>query len=195
MFVVVTLPNCAFHRSDADPSEYTMSRDGRRSVPTYPITPRFVVVVYVPVALVHVRFVIVPFDNVPFVSMPFVAKKFVVVAFVDVTFVKTPVDGVIAPMVVPLIDPPVTVMFWVVKLLMVPFNALMAVPEAVAKPSQLVLVPLVKERFVIPPFVVNRFVVVTDVPVAEVNVIPWSEVMPSTVNVDVTVEEDARNPP
>lgn len=96
---------------------------------------RFVLVVFVPVAFVHVRFVKLDGDapeTVRFVKFAFVAKRFVDVLFVDVTFVKTPVDGVAAPIEVPLIVPPVTVIFCVVKLLMLLVNALIVVPLAVA---------------------------------------------------------------
>ena len=49
----------------------------------------------------------------------FVTPRVVEVALVDVKFVKTPVDGVEAPMVVPLIPPPVIVTFGDRKFVMV----------------------------------------------------------------------------
>ena len=54
---------------------------------------------------------------------------------------------------------------------------------------------VVAESVVNCPFVEKRFVVVTDVPVPFANVTFWRFVLPSTVNVDVTVEEDPINPP
>jgi len=78
---------------------------------TFEIEPfvanRLVEVVLVPVALTHVRFVNEDGDEPVTVRLAieaFVAEKFVVVAFV-----KTPVDGVTAPIGVPLIAPPLIV--------------------------------------------------------------------------------------
>ena len=221
------------------------------------VAKRFVDVVFVPVAFVHVRFEIargavnVRFAIVAFVAPKFVTNSFVVVAFVEVTFVKTPVEGVVAPMAVPLIDPPLIVTLdemrvGAVSVLIVPDSAFNVVPVAVAKLKKLVEVPFVKERFVtVPlvefkvvavPFVVKKFVVVafvptefvknneaivplvadklepvadtnerdviepfvapklvakpfvevTLVPVALVNVTPWSDELPPIVNVPVT---------
>ena len=145
------------------------------------VAKRFVEVVFVPVALVHVRpdtargAVSVRFWIVAFVAPKLVANPFVVVALVDVTLVKTPVDGTVAPIVVPLIDPPEIVAFnemnvGAVSEMIVPERALSVVPVAVAKLKEPVDVPSVKERFVIVavveprlvmvPFVVKKFVVV-----------------------------------
>ncbi len=140
----------------------------------------------VPVAFVQVRPETarspesVRFANDAFVASKFVAKKFVEVAFVDVTFVKTPVDGVVAPIVVPLIDPPEIVAFeeinvGAVSVAMLPEFALTTEPEAVVNPNHEVEVPLPNERleivpFVITPFVVKKFVEVVFVPVAFVHV-------------------------
>ncbi len=60
------------------------------------------------------------------VKLPFVAKRVVAVAFVN-----TPVEALVAPMVVPLIVPPEMVAFELVRLMMLP-----VVPEAVPNPSQ-----------------------------------------------------------
>jgi hypothetical protein len=140
----------------------------------------------VPVAFVHVSPDTVRspeserFANEAFVALKFVAKRFVEVAFVEVTFVKTPVDGVVAPIVVPLIDPPEIVALeeinvGAVSVAMFPEFALIVEPEAVVKPNQLVEVPLPNERFVIEPFVITPLVVkklvdVVFVPVAFVQV-------------------------
>ena len=152
------------------------------------VANKFVLVVLVPVAFVQMRFV--RFDGaapmtVRFAMVAFVAKKFVVVALVDVVFVKTPVDGVVAPIVVPLIAPPKIVAFDEVNVgavseAIVPFVAFTVVPEATLKPNQEVDVPFVKVRLVtvpfvmVPlvrvPFVANRFVEVVFVPVALVQV-------------------------
>ena len=104
-------------------------------------------------------------------------------------------------------------------------EAFKVVPEAVAKPSQEVEVPFVKLRLVEKKFVevasvnvalgavseamvplfanrlvdettlLKKFVVVTEVNVAFVPVSVASEVAPSTVKVDVTVDEDVIKPP
>ncbi len=60
----------------------------------------------------------------------------VVVALVEVTFVNTPVEALVAPMVVPLIVPPEMVALEEVRLMMLP-----VVPEAVVKPSHVEVVP------------------------------------------------------
>ena len=121
---------------------------------------------FVPVVFVQMRFANVVGATpvtVKFAIVPFVAKKFVVVAFVEVTFVKTPVEGVVAPIVVPLIEPPEIVAFEEIKVGAVreemdPDSALIVVPLAVAKPNQEVEVPFVKFRFEIVPFVIVPFV-------------------------------------
>jgi hypothetical protein len=150
------------------------------------VAKRFVEVVFVPVALVQVRFETasaperVRFAMVALVAPKFVAKSAVEVALVLVTFVKTPVDGVVAPIVVPLIDPPEIVALeeinvGAVSVAMLPEFALMVVPLAVVKPNQDVEVPFPKERFAMVPFVmvplvVKKFVEVVLVPVAFVQV-------------------------
>ena len=82
------------------------------------------------------------------VIVAFVEKKLVEVELVEVVFVKTPVDGVTLPIGVALMEPPVTVTFVEVKLLILPVTALIVVPEAVVKPSHAEDVPFVKYRFV-----------------------------------------------
>ncbi len=78
------------------------------------VIPKFVVVVFVPVAFVHVRLIKLdgaePF-TVRFVMVPFVANRFVEVALVEVVFVNIPVEAVVPPIGVPLIVPPVMVTF------------------------------------------------------------------------------------
>lgn len=145
------------------------------------------------------------FANDAFVAFKFVAKKFVDVAFVDVTLVNTPVDGVIAPIVVPLIAPPEIVTLeeinvGAVSVEIFPLKALMEVPDAVVKPNQLVDVPFPNERFeiepfVITPFVVKKFVEVTLVPVPFTNVKFWREESPATLSVPVTERFDTVIPP
>jgi hypothetical protein len=148
------------------------------------VAKRLVDVVFVPVAFVHVRPLTarlplnVRLAKEAFVAFKFVAKKLVEVAFVDVTFVKTPVDGVVAPIVVPLIEPPLIVALeeinvGAVRTAMFPESALIEVPEAVVNPNQEVEVPLPNVRFVIEPFVitpleVNEFVEVVPVNTAVV---------------------------
>jgi hypothetical protein len=139
------------------------------------------------VAFVQVRFetasappVNVRFAIVALVAPKFVAKRAVEVALVLVTFVKTPVDGVVFPIVVPLMDPPeivalLEIRVGAVRVAMLPEFALMVVPEAVVKPNQLVEVPFPKERFamvplVMTPLVVKKLVEVVLVPVAFVQV-------------------------
>jgi hypothetical protein len=132
------------------------------------VANKFVDVVFVPVAFVHVRPEAVRFPlNVrlakeAFVAFKFVAKRFVDVAFVLVAFVNTPVDGVVAPIVVPLRDPPLMVMFeeinvGAVRTAMLPESALMDVPEAVVNPNHEVEVPFPNVRFVMEPFVMTPF--------------------------------------
>ena len=70
---------------------------------------------------------------------------------VDDVLVNTEVDGLIPPMAVLLIVPPVIVTLGDTRLAMLLLIALSVVPEAVAKPNQEVEVPLVKERAVIVP--------------------------------------------
>jgi hypothetical protein len=154
--------------------------DVRFVIPPF-VANNFVDVVFVPVALTHVMpemasgAVSVRFVIVAFVAPKLVANPFVVVALVEVTLVNTPVEGVAAPIVVPLIDPPEIVTFdemsvGAVNVLTVPERAFNVVPVAVVKLKKLVDVPFVNERFVIVPFVefnvvavpfvVKKFVVV-----------------------------------
>ena len=113
------------------------------------------------------------------------AKRLVLVTVVPVRVVKVPAAGVEPPMIVLLIVPPeiVTLEEESEPEESEPIDAMFAftvVPEAVTKPSQEVEVPLVKERFVMAPFVIvplvktpfvaKRLVVVAEVPVAFVNV-------------------------
>ena len=116
------------------------------------------------------------------------AKKLVDVALVEVTFVKTPVDGVVAPIVVPLIVPPEIVTFGETSPVALMVKAFSVVPDAVAKPSQEVEVTLVRLPFVAMRLVAKRLVDVTFVPVPFVKTRPWREVLPRTVSVEVTVE-------
>jgi hypothetical protein len=84
-------------------------------------------------------------------------------------------------------------------------EAFKVVPEAVAKPNQEVEVPLVRLSEPIVPDCANKLVeeaveakklvVVTAVNVAFVPVSAASEVAPSTVKVEVTVDEDVIKPP
>jgi hypothetical protein len=132
------------------------------------VAKRLVEVVFVPVAFVQVRPDAVKFPesvrlaNDAFVAFKLVAKKFVEVAFVEVTFVKTPVDGVVAPIVVPLIAPPEIVALeeisvGAVRTEMFPDNALIEVPDAVVNPNHDVEVPFPNVRFVMEPFVITPF--------------------------------------
>jgi hypothetical protein len=73
-------------------------------------------------------------------EVAFVNVAFVEIKFVLVTVVNTAVEGVTAPIVVPLMEPPRIVAFAVVRL-----SAFKLVPEAVAKPNQLVDVPFVND--------------------------------------------------
>ena len=105
-----------------------------------------------------------------------VANRFVEVAFVLVVFVKTPVDGVVAPIVVPLIVPPPIVTCVAINEAMVPVAAVRLVPEAEKKlkaPDDVALAKTnpVAEAFVNSAFdevrlVANKFVEVVFVPVA-----------------------------
>lgn len=113
------------------------------------VAKRLVEVVLVPVALVQIKFAS---ERAPvkfkFAMVALVAKKLVVVALVEVTFVKTPVEGEVFPIWVPLIDPPLMVAFEVVRFAIVLFSAFMLVPEAVAKPNHAVEVPFTVKRLV-----------------------------------------------
>jgi len=123
------------------------------------VTNRFVDVVFVPVAFVQMILLklegAAPF-KVKLLIVALVATTFVAAIFVDVVFVKTPVDGVVAPIGVPSIDPPLMVAFAELKtfdtrVFNVAFCALMVVPDAVAKPNHEVDVPFVNANVVIVP--------------------------------------------
>ncbi len=104
------------------------------------------------------------------------ANKFVLVTVVPVSVVNVPAAGVEPPITILLIVPPEIVAFDEESEPMDAMFAFKVVPEAVAKPSQDVEVPFVKERLVIVPFVIvplvstplvaKRLVVVTLVAVA-----------------------------
>ena len=101
---------------------------------------------------------------------PLVAKRFVVVAEVLVTFVKMAAAGVVSPMLVPLMVPPVSVTPCEVSVFKVAPVAFTVVPDAVVNPNHDVDVPFVNVRFVtVPlvswPVVTKRLVVVTEVDV------------------------------
>ncbi len=159
-----------------------------------------------PEALVKARFVVVTPVAVKderergeeMVRLPIVAlfaKRLVLVTVVPVSVVNVPAAGVEPPITILLIVPPDSV---TLEDESDPIDAMLVfrvVPEAVAKPNQEVEVPLVKERleivpFVIVPFVAKRLVVVTEVPVALVNVVAWREDAPCTVK-----EEERTNAP
>ena len=78
---------------------------------------------------------------------------------VEVELVNTPVEGVVAPMAMPLMEPPERVALEedkvdAVRLEMLALAAFTVVPEAVVKPNQLEEVPLVKFKLVIVPLVI-----------------------------------------
>lgn len=185
------------------------------------VAKRLVEVVLVPVALVQIKFAS---ERAP-VKLKFAIVALVATKLVVVAFVKTPVEGEVFPICVPLIDPPLMVAFEVVRFAMVLFWAFKVVPEAVAKPNHAVEVPFTVKRlvlftfamvpevndkvvpvteppvkaftvkFVILPLVAARLVVVTLVPVPFTKVKPCNEVPPKTVKVEVTVEEAPTKPP
>lgn len=186
------------------------------------VAKRLVDVVFVPVAFVQVKpetvsgAVRVRLPIVAFVALNVVAKRLVEVEFVEVVLVKMPVEGVVPPMDVLLIVPPLIVALeemrvGAVSVLMVPLMALIVVPVAVAKPKMPLEVPFPKLKFVIDPsvmvafvivpLVVKLLVVVTEVPwelvkkrlvankfvpVPDVNVVACNDAAPPTVNVPVT---------
>jgi hypothetical protein len=165
---------------------------------------RFVLVVFVPVALVQTRFVKLEGAEpvtVRFTTVALVAKRLVVVALVDVVSVNTPVEGVMLPICVPLIEPPEIVAlddvrFGAFKVMMVPVSAFIVVPEAVAKPSQFVEVPSLKVKLEMVPLVVTKFVTNKFVPVPFVKLVSCKSVAPFTVKapeIDWFVEETLVN--
>ena len=134
------------------------------------------------------------------------AKRLVLVTVVPVNVVNVPAAGVEPPMIVLLMVPPEIVTFDEEREAedREPIDAVFAftvVPEAVAKPSQDVDVPFVKERlemvplvmvpFVRIPFVANRLVVVTLVAVAFARVTSCRAEEPWTVRVPVAVKSSA----
>ena len=191
----------------------TVRREIRTFVAVRFVAKRFVLVVLVPVASVQRRFTneagvkpeIVREEAVKLVNVPLVAKKLVDVALVDVVFVKTPVEGVVAPiedplMETPLKDPPEMealeeMRLGAVREAMNPFVAFTVVPEAMAKPNQEVEVPFVKERLeeervVTVPFVAKSVVAVA---FAAINVL--IEVPPFTFNAPWIVNDPVDVPP
>jgi hypothetical protein len=169
------------------------------------VANRLVLVVFVPVALVQVRLVGVKFVAVKFVNDAFVANRFVDVALVDVVFVNTPVEGVVAPIGELLIVPPLMVRM---SEILVSVNVPLIVPKlpmASVTPPLPSVPELMAEALILPvesivrpfttmasvtellgnerPPVTARFVVVTDVPVAFVNVSVWSDEAPVAVRV------------
>lgn len=128
----------------------------------------------VDVPFVNVEFVANRFVEVAFVTISFVANRFVTNPFVAVVLVKTPVDGVVAPIAVPLIEPPVIVAFeelsvGAFNVAIVPLVARKFVPVADVKERD-VIVLFVTISFVAPKVVAKRFVDVVLVPVAFVQV-------------------------
>jgi hypothetical protein len=173
------------------------------------VAKRPVEVTLLPVAFVKVR---VPRAEAPetasVVNEPFVANK-----FVEVTLVNTPVEGTLAPIVVPLIDPPEMVAFeetkvGAVSVVIVPLVARKLVPVAEVNESEL-MVPFVANKFVEVTFantpfqrrapepkdrvasaVGSRFEVTPPVTakneeVPLVSVVFWSEVVPVTVRFEM----------
>jgi hypothetical protein len=146
------------------------------------VAKRFVDVVFTPVAFVHVRFV----------GFNALTWRLVTKSVVAVALVKTPVDGVDAPIVVPLIEPPeivtfeearfVTVPFVEVRFVIVPLVAKKFVPVAEVNDSE-VIVPLLEFKVAIVPFVAPKEPVNKLVPVAFVKVsVPRAEA-PETARV------------
>ena len=166
------------------------------------VANKFVLVVFVPVAFVHVKFVkfdgvapvTVSVETMAFVKFAFSANVFVEVEFVVVTSVNIAVDGVIPPMDVPLIVPPVivtfdeerfgavrvvivpdvelkfvTVPFVPVRLEKLPVRAFTRDPLAVSNPSHVVVIP------VNVPFVEVRLVTAAlfDVSVSRFEFVAW----------------------
>ena len=72
-FVVVTVPKFPFHRRAAEPKASVTSRDGKRSVETWPETARFVVVTFV---VVTFEAVTLPSVDWPVTFMVPVAVRF-----------------------------------------------------------------------------------------------------------------------
>ncbi len=70
---------------------------------------------------------------------------------------------------------------------------LLTISVPALKPPKLAVVP--NKLVVETTAEANRFVVVTDTPVAIVHVTPWSDVLPMTVRVEVTVVEAETRPP
>ena len=170
----------------------------------------------VAVAAVAIRFVAVAFvtvnddrekgeDTVRLPSVATFAKRFVLVTVVPVRVVNVPAAGLEPPITVLLMVPPEIVALEeesepAESEPMVAVFAFKVVPEAVAKPSQEVEVPLVKERLetiplvIVPlvrtPFVAKRLVVVAFVLVTLAAVASPSVETPLTFKVPVATRFD-----
>lgn len=151
-------------------------------VPIAPPNPRFVanrfvLVVFVPVAFVQVIFVGFKEETMRFVKVPFVEKKFVLVAFVLVTFVKMAEDGVVRPMEILLIVPPVNVTLEEEREPIVALFAFKVVPEAMPVHAKLVEVAPVAlaEKAMVRSVVEKRSVPVAD-PKPRMLIVPEAEV-------------------
>ncbi len=138
------------------------------------------------------------------VPVAFVNEKLVTVSAVAVALLKMPVEGVEAPMLVPLMLPPVIETFALDKVPMVPLVENRLVDEAsVAKkfvvvafaPVALVQNKLPVFQVVAVPLVALNEVANNEVAVALVVVTFARVVPPRTVSVDVTVELDMMMPP
>ena len=114
------------------------------------VANKFVLVVFVPVAFVQVRpvsarlFERVRLANVAFVAKRLVDVEFVAKEFVLVVLVKTPVDGVVAPIAVLLMEPLAISADNATSEVKTAFCATKFVPVALAKLNKPVDVPLTK---------------------------------------------------
>ena len=135
-----------------------------------PVTAKFVEVVFVPVAFVQIKFVGLNELTIKFVNDAFVANKFVDVEFVDVVFVKIAPAGVVRPIVVRLIVPPITVMFEDVS------DVIVAVFAKRTDDVTYVDVTFVKNPFVPRSVVLKRSVPVAD-PNPRILIVPDADVI------------------
>lgn len=124
---------------------------------------------------VDVTFVKLPLVNVPFVKAALVPFTKVANKFVAVVLVKTPVEGVVFPIGVPLIEPPEIVALEEVRAAKLALKAFKVDPDAVAKPNHcvevtLVKLPLVNEELVPDKVVATKFAKKALVPVTLVKV-------------------------
>jgi hypothetical protein len=156
----VTVANCAYRFVDVVfvPVAFTQTRFAG---------VKFVTDKFEKLALFANRLVVVTLEDVTFCNTAFVPARLVKVpvvavmlfpvavlnpkAPVAVAFVKTPVDGVMDPIVVPLIEPPLITTFGDTMVARLPCNAFNVVPLAVENPNHPVDVPFVKERAVMVP--------------------------------------------